>query len=99
MTAYDNLKKAAKGKEMTSGPGKHAKDPGRDEEVWKVAALKELSFQLFQIALARRRVEDIIRSGDIASITYYRELNFVHEVLSNVHVLLRSVAYGPQDDS
>lgn len=70
-------------------------DPGRvSKEEREKAAQKELSYLLFQLALARRRLEDIMGSGDLSSILNYRELTFVHTVVSDVHSLLRRVRYG-----
>lgn len=70
---------------MKDSPSGGASGPGWDEEQMK----DERSFLIFQCALARRRVEDILKSDDLAMVLYYRELNFVHTVLTSMDGLLR----------
>jgi len=58
----------------------------------KKEALKELSLQLFRIALARRLVQRIMTDGLMTSVyDWYEDLERVHKVLSEVHTLLRSM--------
>jgi len=75
---------------------KHAKEPqgqgGTKEEITRISA--EIRFMIFQNALARQRVKDIIMSDDLASAVWYRELAFVHSVQSDVDSLLRKVSHA-----
>lgn len=79
--------------------GKHEERPrGQDETGQDVrgrrkiieAMIEDHTLLIFQCALARRRLQDILSSGDLASAIYFRELTFVHSVVSDVHSLLRS---------
>lgn len=51
----------------------------------------EITFLIFQLALARRRLQDIAEAGDMASLVWFREFSFVHQVITDVHSLLRTV--------
>lgn len=81
-----------------SGPGETGRGKHREEDLNKAGALKELAFQIFQVGLAHRRVQDIMESGDLAMVAWYRELEFVHCVLSDLDSLLRRVRRAGTED-
>jgi len=57
--------------------------------------LEGSTFMTFQVALALRRIETIMGDNDLAMVTSWREMTFVHSVLSDVYDLLRKVTrYG-----
>lgn len=84
-------------KKTPQGQAEKTSDPGRVTEERREAALEELSFVLFQLRLAHRRCEDIMHSGDLSTVVWWRELDFIHTVLSDTDSLLRRVYNGAHD--
>lgn len=82
-----------------SGPGETGRGKHRAEDQGKAGALEELAFLIFQIGLAHRRVQDIMDAHDLAMVMYWRELTFVHDVLSQTDSLLRRVRRAATDES
>lgn len=81
--------------EGPQGQDELGRDPQRGEDEEWTAILKESTFMIFQAALARRRAEDTMRENDLAMATSWREMTFIHSVLSDVYTLLRRLTkYG-----
>lgn len=78
--------------------GKHRGRAGLSEEEFRrESALEALGFLVFQVALARRRVEGIMDENDLAMVTSWRELTFIHTVLTDVDSLLRRLRRATTD--